>query len=155
MAESTTAESAAPAATPSPVITQGQTTSVGENTQALEEQPHNDAAAEQQQQAPGMFDNWLFYVVIALWVWYIFGNKKRRLAKAQEKKEQQRRESLQKGDNIVTIGRMHGLVVAFTDSTVTVKPDPRSDYTMTFERNAIARVMPRPDEEVEEAPPAK
>lgn len=150
MAEST-ASGAAPA--PSPVITQGQTTSVGENTQATEEQPYSEGAAEEQPQ-PGIFDNWLFYVVIALWVWYIFGNKKRRQAKANEKKEQERRNSLQKGDSIVTIGRMHGLVVAYTDTTVTVKPDPRADYTMTFDRNAIARVMPRDDEE-EEAPAAK
>lgn len=150
MAESTES-GAAPA--PSPVITQGQTTSVGENTQATEEQPYSEGAAEQQQQ-PGIFDNWLFYVVIALWVWYIFGNKKRRQAKANEKKEQERRNNLQKGDTVITIGRMHGLVVAVTDTTVTVKPDPRAEYTMTFDRNAIARVMPRDGEE-EEAPAAK
>ncbi|MCC8179331.1 MAG: preprotein translocase subunit YajC, partial [Planctomycetes bacterium] len=112
---------------------------------------------EQAEEAPqsAFGSNWLLYAVIALWVWYLFGNKKRRAAKAQEKKEAERRNNLEKGDQVVTIGRMHGEVVAFTDSTVTIKPDRKSDYSMTFDRNAILRVQPRPGEEVVEEPAKK
>lgn len=154
MAES---NAAGPAAGPevSPTISQGQTTSVAEGgTQAVEEQPVTPATTEEPKPT-SLWDSWLLYAVIALWVWYLFGNKKRRQQKANEKKEQERRNSLQKGDQIITIGRMHGTVVAFTDDSVTVKPDAKSDYTMTFERAAILRVLPRPGEEEEEAAKAE
>lgn len=147
---------AAPAAQSAPTIAQGQTTSVAEGgTQALEEQPTEPAQGATAERQSSLWDNWLLYAVIGLWVWYLFGNKKRRLAKANEKKEQERRNNLQKGDKIVTIGRMHGEVVAFTDDSVTLKPDNKSDYTMTFERGAILRVLPRPGEEEEAAADAK
>ena len=145
MAENASDEAATP-----PVITQGQTTSVGENTQAIQEQPVGEGV-EAEAPPPSIWDNWLLYAVAGLWLWYLFGNKKRRAQKAQEKKEQERRNTLQKGDVVVTIGRMHGTIVAFTDTTVTVKPDTKADYTMTFDRQAIYRVMPRQGEEEEEA----
>ena len=135
-----------------PEITQGQTTSVADGSETVQEQPALEGEA---QRAPSIFDNWLLWAVAALWIWYLFGNKKRRAAKAQEKKERERRNALQKGDNIVTIGRVHGTVVAFTDETVTIKPDPKSDYNLTFDRQAIFRVLPRPGEEDETADAAK
>lgn len=141
MAESTAGESAAP------TITQGQTTTVGEGTHAVQGATlEGEAVAER---APSIFDNWLLWAVAAMWIWYLFGNKKRKAAKAQEKKERERRETLQKGDEIVTIGRIHGQVTAFTDDTVTIKPDPKSDLNLVFDRQAIFRVLPRPGEEAE------
>jgi preprotein translocase subunit YajC len=137
-----------------PVLTQGETTSVGENSQTSQEQPSD----EQAPQAPvSLWDNWFLYAVIIFWVWWLFGNKKRKAQKAQEKKDRSRREALQKGDNIITIGRMHGKVVAFTDDTVTLKPDPKDDFSITFDRQAVFRVLPRPGEEAEKeaAPEAK
>ena len=141
MAESTESASAAP------TISQGETTSVAEGAQTSQEVTGEAAAAER---APSIFDNWLLWAVAALWIWYLFGNKKRKAAKAQEKKERERRESLVKGDNIVTIGRIHGEVIAYTDATVTIKPDPKADYTMVLDRQAIFRVLPRPGEEEED-----
>ena len=134
-----------------PVIAPGQTTAVGENTQAEQQVLEGEVAEEQQ---PGLFsgNNFLLWAVAALWIWYLFGNKKRKAARAQEKKERERRSTLQKGDEIVTIGRMHGTVVAFTEATVTIKPDNKADYTMTFDRQAIYRILPRPGEDEEEIP---
>lgn len=137
MAESTTDGSA-------PVITQGQTTAAGDNTHAVQEVAAEGQEAERPQSS--IWDNWLLWVVVAMWVWFLFGNKKRKAQRAQEKQERERRESLQKGDKIVTIGRMHGKVVAFTDQTVTLKPDSKHEYTMTFDREAIYKVLPRPGE---------
>lgn len=153
MAETT----AAPAATEPavPVIAPGQTTSVGADAQAVQEQPAAPAAGEEAAPAQSIWNNWLLYAVAALWLWYLFGNKKRRAAKAAEKKERERRDTLEKGDQIVTIGRMHGTVVAFTEATVTIKPDAKADYTMTFDRQAIYKVMPRPGEEDAGAAPGK
>jgi preprotein translocase YajC subunit len=139
---------------PSFVQSQGETTSVAENAQASQEQPADTGAAEAQP-APSIWDNWLLYAVILFWVWWLFGNKKRKAQKAQEKKEQARRNAIDKGDTIVTIGRMHGKVVAFTEDTVTIKPDPREGLTMTFDRQAIFRVLPRPGEEKDDEPADK
>jgi preprotein translocase subunit YajC len=134
-----------------PTIVQGQTTQAGENTEAVVVAEQTAAPAEE----AGLFSNPLLWIVAALWLWFLFGNKKRKAQKAQEKKDQLRRETLQKGDEIVTIGRMHGTVVAFTDATVTLKPDLKAEYTMTFDRQAIFRVLPRPGEEDESADAGK
>ena len=139
------AEAAQNQEAPTAVITQGQTTSVGENAQATVEQPV-EGAAEQAPQS-SIWNNWLIYAAIGMWVWWLLTNKKRKAQKAQEKKEQERRNNLQKGDRLVTIGRMHGSVVAFTDDTVTIKPDGKSDFTMTFDRQAIYKRLPRSGEE--------
>jgi preprotein translocase subunit YajC len=133
---------------PSFVQSGGENTSVAENAHATQEQPA-DAGEATEQPAPSIWDNWLLYAVILFWVWWLFGNKKRKARKEQEKKEQARRNSLQKGDNIITIGRMHGKVVAFTEDTVTIKPDPGKDLAMTFDRQAIFRILPRPGEDGE------
>lgn len=133
-----------------PAITQGQTTAVGENTQAEQQVLEGEAVAEEQSQ--GLFggNNFIIWLLAAAWLWFIFGNKKRRAQRAQAKKDNERRRDLVKGDNVVTIGRMHGSVVAFTDTTITIRPDNKSDYTMTFDRQAIYRVLPRPGEEEEQ-----
>ena len=136
---------AAPAEAAAPAIVQGQTTAVGENTEAVVVEGEIAPAAEEQ----SMFSNPLLWIVAALWLWFLFGNKKRKAQKAGEKKERLRRETLQKGDEIVTIGRMHGTVVAFTEATVPTKPDLKADYSMTFDRAAIFRVLPRPGEETD------
>lgn len=129
-----------------PTITQGQTTSPGADAHIGQDGGPAILEGEAAQKAPSIFDNWLIWAVAALWIWFLFGNKKRRQARQNEKIEQERRGSLQKGDNIVTIGRVHGKVVSVNDKTVTIKVDPKSDYTLTFDREAIFRVLPRPGE---------
>ena len=129
-------------------ITQGQTTTVGQDVTASVVEPVGDQpAAAEAPQGGGIFDNWLIYAAIGMWVWWLLTNKKRKAAKQNAKAEQERRNSLEKGDRLVTIGRMHGTVVAYTDDTVTIKPDSHSDMTMTFDRQAIFRILPRPGEE--------
>ncbi len=130
-------------------ITQGQTTAAGADTHAEQAVLEGEAVADAP--APSIWDNWLLWVVVAMWVWFLFGNKKRKAQRAQEKKDRERRESLQKGDRVVTIGRLHGKVVAFTDKTVTIKPDDKAEYSLTFDREALLRVLPRPGEETEAA----
>ncbi len=155
MAETTTTPATtAPAAAPTtpaaaPTISQGQTTAAGQDTHAAEAQPQVLEGQATEAKAPSIWDNWILWAVAALWIYLLFGSKKRRQQKAADKKEAERRNTLQKGDELVTIGRMHGTVVAYTDSTVTVKPDTKSDYTMTFDRAAIFRIMPRPGEEAD------
>jgi preprotein translocase YajC subunit len=130
-------------------ITQGQTTAVGADTQT--EQPVLEGQVAEEQPQSSIWDNWLLWIVVAMWVWFLFGNKKRKAQREQEKKDRERRNALEKGDRVVTIGRMHGKVVAFTEKTVTIKPDDKSEYSMTFDREALLRVLPRPGEEPEEA----
>jgi preprotein translocase subunit YajC len=53
--------------------------------------------------------------------------------------------ALKQGDNVVTIGGMHGQVQTVLEKTVLLRI---GDQTMTFDRTAIARVVrdePRPD----------
>ncbi|WP_028402912.1 preprotein translocase subunit YajC [Ectobacillus panaciterrae] len=46
--------------------------------------------------------------------------------------------SLQKGDRIVTIGGLHGVIDSISDTTVVIKAGDGSH--LTFERNAIREV---------------
>jgi preprotein translocase subunit YajC len=48
-------------------------------------------------------------------------------------------EALSKGDRVVTIGGIHGVIQGIKDDTVTLKID--SDTKMTFSRSAISNVV--------------
>jgi len=101
------------------------------------------APAQPSPEASSTFSPWLIGLIAlwALWIWTSSRGKKRR------RQEEDRLKSLAKGDRVVTIGRMIATVVAFTDDTVTVLTDPKNGAVMTFERRAIAQIMPRPGEE--------
>lgn len=127
----------------SPTISQGQTTSVAENAEATQEQPANPEGGEAQQ-PPSIFSNIWIYALVGIWIWWLLSSSKNR---KKQKAEQEKLQQLQKGDKLITIGRMHGEVVAFTDDTITIKPDGKSDFTMTFDRQAIYKRLPRSGEE--------
>ena len=124
-------------------IKENQTTSVAENSQAVQEQPTNsEQAAQEQPQSP--FGNWMIWIMLALWGWWLWSSSKNRKKK---KAEEAKLQTLEKGDKIITIDRMHATIVAFTDTTITVKTDDKSNATMTFDRQAIFKRLPRPGEE--------
>ncbi|MDR3211349.1 MAG: preprotein translocase subunit YajC [Planctomycetota bacterium] len=127
-------------------LSQGEYTPVaGDGVEAVVENGAEEATEARQS---SIFDNWLLYAAIGLWVWWLLTNKKRKNQREQEKKEKERRDNLVKGDHLVTIGRLHGSVVAFTDDTVTIHPDGnRSDINLIFDRQAILKVLPRPSDE--------
>jgi preprotein translocase subunit YajC len=66
---------------------------------------------------------------------------------------QQMQSSLGPGDQIVTIGGLHGTVVAIDDDVATLEVAPGVE--VRFARQAIARVLPRPDGVVEDEEPAE
>ncbi|MBL8754476.1 MAG: preprotein translocase subunit YajC [Planctomycetes bacterium] len=53
------------------------------------------------------------------------------------KEQQSMLSAIKKGDKVVTLGGMHGVVAALTDKTVTLRIDT---VQMTFDRTAIARI---------------
>ncbi len=123
--------SAAPAALPaSAPVVQGAGT--------LQEQP----AAEAKPQ-PGFFENPTILIILAgIWLLFLLswrsGKKRERAAREQREQELN---GIVKGDKVVTIGRVHGVVVKTDEKTFTIKPDPNKDYTMTFDREALLRVL--------------
>ena len=96
-------------------------------------------------ESPGFFHPLLLVVLgfWALWIWTSSRQKRRR------KQEEDRQKTLAKGDRVITIGRMHGVVVAFTDETVTLLTDAKNGAVMVFDRVAIYKILPRPGEEDE------
>jgi preprotein translocase subunit YajC len=80
----------------------------------------------------GGFSNIIFIGAIII-VFYFF------MVRPQQKKvrEQKKfRESLAKGVNVVTIGGLHGKIVAVEDTTVVLEVD--KGIRLTFEKTAIA-----------------
>jgi preprotein translocase subunit YajC len=80
----------------------------------------------------GGFSNIIFIGAIII-VFYFF------MVRPQQKKvrEQKKfRESLAKGVNVVTIGGLHGKIVAVEDATVVLEVD--KGIRLTFEKSAIA-----------------
>jgi preprotein translocase subunit YajC len=84
-------------------------------------------------QAPaGGFSNIIFIGAIII-VFYFF------MVRPQQKKvrdQKKFRESLAKGVNVVTIGGLHGRIVAVEDTTVVLEVD--KGIRLTFEKSAIA-----------------
>ena len=88
-------------------------------------------AAQPQQQG----GSWSGLIMIALifvvfWLFFIRPQNKR------QKEEQKFRESLQKGDDVVTVGGIHGKVVEVKATTVMISID--SNVKIEVEKSAIA-----------------
>lgn len=49
------------------------------------------------------------------------------------------------GNNVVTIGGLHGRVVAVSETTVDLTIDAEDDVVMRFDRSSIARILDRSD----------
>jgi len=85
----------------------------------------------QQPQQGGSYSGLIMIVLIFVVFWLFFirpQNKK-------QKEEQKFRESLQKGDDVVTIGGIHGKVVEVKETTVMVSID--SNVKIEVEKSAI------------------
>lgn len=150
MESTTTAPGAAPAAIETvaakPVATVAPAMKAAE---AGTEQLAPGAAAEAK---PQENTTWML-ILVGVWVLFFFfwrNNKKRE--KAQREKREQELNTIGKGDKVVTIGRIHGTVVRADEKTFTIKPDPNKDYTMTFDREALLRILNRNGENSESAP---
>lgn len=79
----------------------------------------------------GLWQN-LFLILIIIVIFYFF------LIRPQmkrNKEQQQFRNSLQKGQKVVTIGGLHGRIAEIQDNTVTLEID---NVKMKFEKSAIA-----------------
>lgn len=85
----------------------------------------------QQPQGPSLLSNLLLFGGIMI-IFYFF------MIRPQQqkiKKEKEFRESLKKGDKIITIGGLHGKIVQLDEKTVTIEVD--NHVKLTFEKEAI------------------
>jgi len=103
------------------------------------------AAAKQQATS-----TWIMWALIAvmLVVFYFI------LIRPQRKRSQehdQMASKLEKGDEVVTIGGVHGTINRITDETVVLEVD--KGVKLTFSRSAIARTLTVHEEEEEEEEP--
>ncbi|PKM85875.1 MAG: preprotein translocase subunit YajC [Firmicutes bacterium HGW-Firmicutes-12] len=86
--------------------------------------------------------NSLMWLVLLIALMYFM------MIRPQQKQKKQRQEllgSLNKGDNIVTIGGIHGKIIALTDDSVVLEISP--EVKITMQRTAVGIVQ---TEEVEE-----
>ena len=79
-------------------------------------------------------------MLIGIWVFVLWMMRKQKGKEEGRKKEL---EAIKKGDRVITIGRLHGIVVALTEDTMTLKPDEKASATLTFDRAALWKVVPR------------
>ena len=98
--------------------------------------------------APSLFSGPWIWIAGLLWLWFIWSSKKQKKKQAER---QQKLDSIQKGDKVVTIGRLHGKVVSANPETVTIKPDDKSGVTLTFDRVAVHEVNPKKKETADAA----
>ena len=82
-------------------------------------------------------------LLAVLWFIMIRPQQKRR------KEHQAMVRSLGVGDDIVTIGGLHGRIVALADATMDIEVTADSDVTLRFERTALARVLRDESEPIE------
>lgn len=91
----------------------------------------------------GLFLPLLFLVV--LWFLLIRPQQKRR------KEQQQMVKQLAVGDDIITIGGLHGRVVGVNDDTMDLAVDADEEFVVRYERSALARIVA--DEDVADETP--
>lgn len=75
------------------------------------------AAAEATAQQGSIVQALLPFVILLVVFWFILWRPQQQ----QQKKRREMLSALKKGDKVVTIGGIHGEVVAFTDDTVTLR----------------------------------
>lgn len=100
----------------------------------------------------GLLGNPLVLIAVVLWVWILWNFRKQ---KKKEKGRKDELDSIRKGDKVITIGRVHGTVVSLTEETMTIKPDPKANGTLTFDRIALHKVIRDGDEKEESKNEAK
>jgi preprotein translocase subunit YajC len=66
--------------------------------------------------------------------------------KKQEKARQEMLKTLKKGDKVVTIGGIHGVVASVRDKDVTLRVDDTGNVKLRFSVSAISRVVTDEDE---------
>lgn len=80
----------------------------------------------------------LFALFAVFWLLLIRPQQKRR------KEQQQMVASLAVGDDVVTIGGLHGRVVAVDDATMDLEVTADLDVVLRFERTALGRIVRDP-----------
>ncbi|MEJ6348176.1 preprotein translocase subunit YajC [Holzapfeliella sp. He02] len=91
----------------------------------------------------------LFLILIAVGFYFFMI----RPAQKQQKERQAKMSAMKKGDKIITIGGLHGVIESVNEDGKTVTIDADNLF-LTFERNAIRQVTPgdtvEPEDETEE-----
>jgi preprotein translocase subunit YajC len=77
---------------------------------------------------------WAPFVIMIVIFYFLFY----RPQKNEQKKRADMLGNLKKGDRVVTIGGLHGTIIAFSDDTVTIKVAEKVE--LDFNRSAVASV---------------
>ena len=113
-----------------------------EGTIAVPVSAGGQAAGQQPAPAPeSLFSSPLLWMLLLGFIafQFIFSSKNRKRQQA----EAEKLKTLAKGDRVLTIGRMHGTVVALTDETMTLKTDEKGANTLIFDRAALYKILSR------------
>lgn len=78
--------------------------------------------------------NPLVWLMAIVWLWLLHSWNKQKKQQASRKAEL---DSIKKGDKVVTIGRLHGIVEKTSEKTIFIKPTPKSDVVLEFDRVAV------------------
>ena len=97
------------------------------------------AAGQAAQEPTGMqkYSSLIFIILLVVVFWLFFIRPQSKKAK----EEQKYRESLQKGDKVVTIGGLHGKVVEVKDTTVIISLSPNNEVEV--EKSALVQSASR------------
>jgi preprotein translocase subunit YajC len=128
--------STAPVATPAPA-----TTGVGTTTGSTVSNTMQTSTGSQpiKPVAGGDQSPYIFWGILLLWagVFYYFFMRPQRV---REKERKAMVDAVQKGDDVVTIGGLHGRITSLDDETVSIKVDEKTGTVLKFSRAAIASV---------------
>jgi preprotein translocase subunit YajC len=98
------------------------------------------AANEAVEQNPTFMQKYgsLFFIILLIVVFWLFFIRPQ---SKKAKEEQKYRESLQKGDKVVTIGGLHGKVVEVKETTVIISLSPNNEVEV--EKSALVQSASR------------
>ena len=80
----------------------------------------------------------IIFLVIIMGIFYFVMFRDQRKKKS---RRTQMLENIKKGDKVLTIGGMIGIIVGIKDTEVTIKVDEAANTKITFVRTAVDRVL--------------
>ena len=112
----------------------------------IAQEPAAPKEGNQTQQQGSPFGMVLPLVLVLGVLYFLVFRPQRKKQQQQEKERQEMIGSLKKNDHVVTIGGLHGIVVAVSDEEVSIKVDEKNDIRVRVTREAIAKVVGREGE---------
>jgi len=110
-------------------------------------EPKTVPAGDQEKQPPCSYHSLILMGGIFVVFYFLLIRPQQKRRKQEEQRKKDMLDNLQKNDQVMTVGGIHGIVAKVGEDEITLKVDEKSDTRIRVSRDAISRVVGDEDEE--------